>query len=66
MPAGVTYIVLASTDGGVSWQTLAVGLYEPRLRITADQFEGARLQLRVIATNGLQNIELATRVVETR
>ena len=65
-PADVTYIVLASTDGGVSWQTLAVGLHEPKLRIDAGQFGGGRLQLRVIATNGLQNVEVANRVVETR
>jgi hypothetical protein len=63
-PVGVTYSVLASTDGGSSWQTLAVGLREPRLRIGTEQFGVGRLQVRVIASNGLKTEEVATRDVE--
>jgi hypothetical protein len=64
--ASVTYIVLASTNNGVSWQTIAVGLREPKLRIDANQFGVGRLTVRVIATNGLQNVELASQVVDSR
>jgi hypothetical protein len=64
--AGVTYSVLASTDGGASWQTLAVGVREPRLQVDTEQFGAARLQIRVLGSNGLQTNEVARQDVESR
>ena len=64
--AGVTYSVLVSTGGGASWQTLAVGLREPRLQVGTEQFGAAKLQIRVLASNGLQTNEVARQDVETR
>jgi hypothetical protein len=61
---GVTYSVLVSTDGGASWQTLAVGVREPRLQMGTDQFSVARLQVRVLASNGLQTNEIARQDVD--
>jgi hypothetical protein len=62
--AGVTYSVLVSTDGGASWQTLAVGVREPRLQVSTDQFGVAKLQVRVLASNGLQTSEIARQDVD--
>jgi hypothetical protein len=63
-PAGVTYSVLVSTDGGGSWQTLGVGLREPRLQVDTEQFGAGRLQMRVLANNGLQTEEVTRQDVE--
>jgi hypothetical protein len=49
-----TFSVQASTDGGRTWQTVAVGLREPLFAIDRRQFkEGQAVQVRVIVTNGL-------------
>ena len=62
--AGVTYSVLVSTDRGASWQTVAVGLRDPRLQVGTEQFGVAKLQMRVLASNGLQTNEVARQDVE--
>jgi hypothetical protein len=49
-----TFSVQFSTDQGRTWQTVAVGLRDPRFVIDRTQFrEGQELQVRVITTNGL-------------
>jgi hypothetical protein len=62
--AGVTYSVLVSADGGASWQTLAVGVREPRLQVGTEQFAVPKLQVRVLASNGLQTSEVARQDVD--
>jgi hypothetical protein len=60
-PEGVSYDVQASTDGGQTWQTVAVGLKEPMLDIDVSQF-GRRgtLEVRVIANSGFSSTVLDT------
>jgi hypothetical protein len=56
-----TYTVQVSTDGGLTWQTLAVGLTEPNVRIDRSQFApGQTVQVRVIATDGFSRSEVTT------
>ena len=51
---GHTFSVQFSTDQGRKWQTVAVGLRDPRFVIDRTQFqEGQEIQVRVITTNGL-------------
>ncbi|HEV7242876.1 MAG TPA: hypothetical protein VGQ36_26860 [Thermoanaerobaculia bacterium] len=59
LPAGAhTYSVQASTDGGATWQTLAVGLKSPAMPIDRSQFAGARdVLIRIIATDGFRSSE---------
>jgi hypothetical protein len=58
---GVTYAVQVSTDGGRSWQTVALGLKTPSTEIDRRQFApGQRVRVRVIATNGLQRSVVMT------
>jgi len=53
-----TYSVQASTDGGATWQTLAVGLKSPEVPIDRSQFRGAReVLIRIIATDGFRSSE---------
>ena len=52
----LTYNVQASTDGGRTWQTLAVGLTEPTTTIDQGEFQDAgSVMLRIIATNGFDS-----------
>jgi hypothetical protein len=52
---GQTYSVQVSTDGGRTWQTIAVGLKHPALDLDRGQFHaGQEVRVRVIATNGVQ------------
>jgi hypothetical protein len=52
----LTYNVQVSTDGGQTWQTVAVGLPSPTATIDRGQFEDAdKVMVRVIATNGFEN-----------
>ena len=45
-----------STDRGVTWHTVGVGLREPIVPLDRAQFkDGEELQVRVLATNGLSN-----------
>jgi hypothetical protein len=49
----LTYVVQISSDGGKTWETLAIGLKEARLTLTADQVRGRRQGLiRVTANDG--------------
>jgi hypothetical protein len=58
---GVTYAVQVSTDNGVSWQTVAMGLKTPSAEIDPSQFTpGQTVRVRVIATNGLQRSVVMT------
>jgi hypothetical protein len=51
-----SYSVQVSTDGGKSWQTLAVGLKEPLFTLDRSQFrEGEEVQVRITATNGFES-----------
>jgi hypothetical protein len=53
------YSVQASTDGGRTWRTLAVGLAEPSVDVDRSQFApGQTVQLRVIATDGFARSEV--------
>jgi hypothetical protein len=57
----VTYSVQVSTDNGQTWQTLAVGLKEPTMKLDRSQFrEGQDVQIRMLATNGLTTSVVAT------
>ena len=52
----VTYNVQVSTDGGSTWQTVAVGRTTPDANIDRTQFpEGGAVMVRVIATNGFDS-----------
>jgi hypothetical protein len=52
----VTYNVQVSTDGGRTWQTVAVGLTTPTATIDRGEFQdAASVIVRVIATNGFDN-----------
>ncbi len=51
-----TYIVQISTDEGMTWQTLAVGLLTPEITIDRNQFDEVESVLvRVIATDGFRS-----------
>ncbi|HEX8138517.1 MAG TPA: hypothetical protein VF544_13195 [Pyrinomonadaceae bacterium] len=55
-PPNVTYNVQVSTDDGQTWQTVAVGRTSPDVTLDRTQFEpGARVTVRVIATDGFTN-----------
>jgi hypothetical protein len=61
-----TYAVQASTDGGQTWQTLAVGLTDPTVRIDRTQFgAGQTVKIRVIATDGFTRSEVMTEEFQT-
>jgi hypothetical protein len=50
---GARYAVQASTDGGQTWITLAVGAADTALPVDADQFPDARrVRFRVLTSNG--------------
>lgn len=58
---GVTFAVQESTDDGRSWQTVAIGLKKPSAEIDRSQYApGQTVQIRVIATNGLQRSVVMT------
>lgn len=52
----ITYNVQVSTDGGATWQTVAVGRATPDATIDRNQFQDAEsIQVRVIATDGFDS-----------
>ena len=54
--AKMTYSVQISPDGGKTWQTLAVGLTNPRLEIDPEQIKDLRsIMFRVIASDGFHS-----------
>jgi hypothetical protein len=61
---GQTYSVQVSTDGGRTWQTIAVGLKRPALDLDRSQFRaGQDVRVRVVATNGLQRSVLMSETI---
>jgi len=64
--AAQTYAVQASTDGGRTWQTLAVGLSEPGVDVDPNQFPpGQTVMLRVITTDGFSRSEVGVEELHT-
>ncbi|MET3721825.1 hypothetical protein [Arthrobacter sp. UYEF21] len=60
---GHRFTVQTSPDGGRTWQTVAVGLTEPRVDLIGEAYEpGKELLVKVIATNGLTATETVDRV----
>jgi hypothetical protein len=58
---GQTYSIQVSTDGGRSWQAVAIGLKRPALDLDRSQFRaGQEVHVRVVATNGLQRSVVMT------
>jgi hypothetical protein len=56
-----TYIVQASTDGGQTWQTLAVGATQTTLQLDpADYADAEHVRFRVLTTNGISYTEAST------
>jgi hypothetical protein len=56
-----TYIVQASTDGGQTWQTLAVGATQTTLQLDpADYADAEHVRFRVLTTNGISYTEVST------
>ncbi|MBB4981112.1 hypothetical protein [Streptomyces nymphaeiformis] len=50
---GRTFAAQVSTDDGVTWQTVGVGLKDPVIQVDHSQFRpGQQVQLRIISTNG--------------
>jgi hypothetical protein len=59
-----TYAVQVSTDGGRSWQAVAVGLKSPAFELDRSQFRaGQEVRVRVVATNGLQRAVVMSETV---
>jgi hypothetical protein len=51
-----TYSAQISTDGGKTWQTVAVGLKEPLFTLDRTQFRpGEEVRVRITATNGFES-----------
>jgi hypothetical protein len=62
-----TYTVQVSTDQGKTWQTFAIGLREPGIKIDQKQFaESQRVLVRVIATDGFTQSIVTSRTLRTR
>jgi hypothetical protein len=54
LEGGQDFAVQVSSDGGQTWQTVAVGLRENVFAVDAGQFgAGKEIQLRVITSNGI-------------
>jgi len=62
--SNITYNVQVSSDGGNTWQTVAVGRTTPDATIDRSQFpEATNLKVRVIATNGFDSSVATTDTV---
>jgi hypothetical protein len=60
-PTGASYDVQVSTDGGASWQTVAMGLSEPRATIDLEGIDpDGQIELRVLAKDGFSQRVLDT------
>lgn len=57
-PASQRYVVQVSQRDG-EWETVAVGLTQPRLDLPADQFDADEISVRILATTGtgLEEVE---------
>jgi hypothetical protein len=63
-PGNYRYTVQVSSDGGQTWQTVAVGLTQPTVRIDRAQFfPGQTVQVKIIGTDGFSSSELTTQHV---
>lgn len=51
---GIRYNVQISDDEGATWQTIAVNRADPSVEIDRNQFHSNQLQVRVLATDGVQ------------
>ena len=65
-PAGQRYIVQVSEDGGVTWKTVAVGLTEPAVTMSRDEFAGDDVTVRLLATTGTGTTVVRTETVRVR
>ncbi len=56
---GVTYSVQAKPEGGMAWQTIAVGLKTPSTEVDVNQFPGAKsVAVRVLQSDGFSETEI--------
>jgi hypothetical protein len=51
-PASQRYIVQVSDDRGATWRTVAVGLAEPAVTLSAEDLTGDEITVRILATTG--------------
>jgi hypothetical protein len=65
-PPGQRYIVQVSDDTGAIWQTVAVGLTEPAITLTADDLKGDEVTVRILATTGSGTTVVRTEKVPVR
>jgi hypothetical protein len=63
---GQRYIVQVSDDDGTTWRTVAVGLAEPAVRLSRDEFTGDTVTVRVLATTGTGTTVVRTESVRVR
>ncbi len=54
----LTYLVRASTDGGVTWQVIGLNLTTPRIDLRPADFGGTSVLIEVIAGDGLHTKSL--------
>jgi hypothetical protein len=52
------YLVRASADGGVTWQTLAVNLTESRIELKRSELGSQQVLIQVLASTGLRTAQL--------
>jgi hypothetical protein len=64
--AGQRYIVQVSDDDGATWKTVAVGLAEPAVRLSRDEFTGDTVTVRLLATTGTAATVVRTETVRVR
>ncbi|MBI4905402.1 MAG: choice-of-anchor D domain-containing protein [Acidobacteria bacterium] len=63
----LTYMLLYSNDGGVSWMPLSINLREPKFDIDAARLPGGtRVHFRLMASSGITNSVLDAGPVEIR
>jgi hypothetical protein len=65
-PPGQRYIVQVSDDDGATWRTVAVGLAEPAVRLSRDEFAGDTVTVRLLATTGTGTTVVRTETVRVR
>jgi hypothetical protein len=65
-PAGQRYIIQVSEDDGATWKTVAVGLAEPAVRLSRDEFTADSVTVRLLATTGTGTAVVRTETVRVR
>ena len=58
---GTTYTLQLSSDNGKTWQTVAIGLTEPRYSLDPNDVGTTATMLRVLANDGINNTVVGTR-----